>query len=152
MLIHFHFASLFKWIYLKLSIKFVIKNADSAEVHLQTRENAATSMNLTPIDGNIRGDMQLSKHESLPGALITERCQDVFQSIISADKFASLGNMLSRALPCGYSGDGSQFKNSTLFSSPLGLQLISFRLSTGAYGKSPELFAEDIQQVFDRYM
>jgi hypothetical protein len=124
-----------------------VQNVDSAKVQLQEGEHAVTSMALITTNANARDDLELGKRDPPSGKLITERCQDVFQSIISAEKFTLLGNMLCRALPCGYSGDTSQFKNSAHFSNPLGLQLISLRLSAGAYGKSPELFAEDIQRV-----
>lgn len=90
---------------------------------------------------------KLAKKEPPSATLIAQQCQDVIRTIISTEKFGSLSNMLNCGLAPGYLGGTSQFKNPTPITGSLDLQLISVRLSTGAYGQTPEMFSADMKEV-----
>jgi hypothetical protein len=80
-------------------------------------------------------------------ALVSQRCEETLRSIILTDQFAALSKMLSPSSSSGRLDDGLQLNSPVLGAGSLDMQLIHLRLSTGAYGRSPQLFYGDIQQV-----
>ncbi|KAI5080058.1 hypothetical protein GOP47_0005537 [Adiantum capillus-veneris] len=93
-------------------------------------------------------DQQLTSAPSFSASVITQRCQDILRSIISTEIFAAVSNMVSRGAPSPSMDATLQLKGPSFLASSLDLKLIHLRLSTGAYGQSPELFSTDIQQVW----
>eukprot|EP00250_Pteridium_aquilinum_P001884 c12092_g1_i2 orf=395-2980(-) len=92
-------------------------------------------------------DFQVTSTSSVSASFITQRCQDVLRNIISTESFASLSNMVNQGTPPSSLEATLQLK-APLFVTGLDLKLIHLRLSTGAYGQTPELFSADIQQVW----
>ncbi|KAJ7555437.1 hypothetical protein O6H91_05G037500 [Diphasiastrum complanatum] len=82
-------------------------------------------------------------------ALLSERCRHVLQKLRSMDKFQKLLDLIRSICP------GSQ-NNSGMVSSvtppsktsAIDIQLIDARLTSGLYGSTPQLFAEDLQKVW----
>lgn len=93
-------------------------------------------------------DPKLTSISSLSASVVTQRCQDILRSIISTEKFAAVSNMFSGGAPSPSMDATLQLKGPSFLASSLDLKLIHLRLSTGAYGQSPDLFSTDIQQVW----
>lgn len=93
-------------------------------------------------------EMQVTSTSSASPSFITQRCQDVLRSIIATESFAALSNMVNQGTPATSLEANLQFKAPSFAAGSLDLQLIHLRLSTGAYGQTPELFSADIQQVW----
>eukprot|EP01018_Ginkgo_biloba_P018187 Gb_34288 [translate_table: standard] len=67
--------------------------------------------------------------------MVTKCCRNVFQDIISAEKFAVLCNLIHGNFVGSRTHDMFDFR------------LIDLRMNAGTYGMSPELFNSDMQQV-----
>eukprot|EP01018_Ginkgo_biloba_P032835 Gb_35359 [translate_table: standard] len=90
-------------------------------------------------NGVLRNQFSRKKtvHKVFPASdLVTERCQNVFLEITSADMFATLCNLLYTIFAGSTTNEVFDFR------------LIKLRMSAGTYGKSPELFASDMQQMW----
>lgn len=91
---------------------------------------------------------QMPRQEVPSAALLTQRCQDILRDVISAEKFGALKMVLNRWSPLGFIDATLQFNAPMLMAGTLDLQLLSLRLASGVYGRTPEMFSTDIQQVW----
>ena len=119
-------------------------------------ENRAVHVNsnsIKPSEGMATSSEAIRAVVMAPSAaLVTQRCEETLRSIICTDKFAALSKMFNQSTPSGSLEGVLQLKSPPLVAGSLDLQLIHLRLSTGAYGRSPQLFYGDIQQVLDHSM
>ncbi|MCO5547722.1 hypothetical protein L7F22_001173 [Adiantum nelumboides] len=95
---------------------------------------------------NYGNDPQMTSTPSLSSSVVTERCQDILRSLISTESFATVSNLVGQVAPSLSMDAFLQLKGPSFLANSLDLKLIHLRLSTGAYGQSPELFSKDIQQ------
>ncbi|KAH9316950.1 hypothetical protein KI387_018719 [Taxus chinensis] len=80
---------------------------------------------------------KIPSHEAVSSsAVVTKRCCDVFFKIISSEKFKALCNLFRGSFAGSRVQDVFDFRH------------IDSRMNSGTYGKSPELFASDMQQLW----
>eukprot|EP01018_Ginkgo_biloba_P012881 Gb_06677 [translate_table: standard] len=110
--------------------------AERGTSHEKTTSNQGFSKTEKGVFMNESGRKMTSEKVDSSSEVVTERCRKVFLNIISSENFAALCNLIQ--------GNFAGSRMHEVFD----FRLIDLRMNAGTYGKSPELFASDMQQLW----